>query len=107
MDGRSPWIRRCKDLIREHLADMGGESNVSAGERSLIRRASVITAELEFLEARFAVAEEGAKPDDLDLYLRASNNLRRLLEAIGLQRRMRDVTPDPLHYARSVERGTP
>jgi hypothetical protein len=56
---------------------------------------------LEFLEARFATAG-GAKPDDLDLYLRASNNLRRLLEAVGLQRRQRDVTPDPLSYAREV-----
>ena len=53
----------------------------------------MITAELEFLEARFATAGDGAKPDDLDLYLRASNNLRRLLEAVGLQRRARDVTP--------------
>jgi hypothetical protein len=105
VDGRSPWIRRAKDLIAEHLADLGGESNVSAGERSLIRRAATITTELEFLEARFAVAEDGAKPDDLDLYLRASNNLRRLLEAIGLQRRMRDVTVDPLAYARNIERG--
>jgi hypothetical protein len=68
---------------------------------------AAFTTELEFLEARFAAAENGANPNDLDLYLRASNNLRRLLEAIGLQRRARDVTPDPLAYARTVERGAP
>ena len=70
----------------------------------------MITAELEFLEARFANAGDGAKPDDLDLYLRGSNNLRRLLEAVGLQRRARDVTPpDPLAYAReiNIERNAP
>ena len=105
VDGRSPWIRRCKDLINEHLVDLGGRDQTSAAERSLVRRASVITAELEFLEARFANAGDGAKPDDLDLYLRGSNNLRRLLEAVGLQRRMRDVSPDPLAYARNIERG--
>jgi hypothetical protein len=33
-----------------------------------------------------------ANAEDLDLYLRASNNLRRLLETVGLQRRPRDVT---------------
>ena len=110
VDGRSPWIRRCKDLINEHLVDLGGRDQTSAAERSLVRRASVITAELEFLEARFANAGDGAKPDDLDLYLRGSNNLRRLLEAVGLQRRARDVTPpDPLAYARAIniERNAP
>ena len=91
VDGRSPWIRRCKDLIREHLSDLGGPDNVSAAERSLVRRCAVITAELEHLEARFALAGE-ANAEDLDLYLRASNNLRRLLETVGLQRRPRDVT---------------
>jgi hypothetical protein len=99
VDGHSPWIRRCKDLIGEHLSDLGGRDNTSAAERSIVRRVAVITAELEHLEARFATAGE-ASADDLDLYLRASNNLRRLLEAVGLQRRTRDVTPDPLTYAR-------
>ena len=104
VDGRNPWVKRCKDLIAEHTVDLGGADNVSAAERSIIRRASVITAELEFLEARFAGAG-GAEPDDLDLYLRGSNNLRRLLEAVGLQRRPRDVTPDPLAYAREITIG--
>ena len=56
VDGRSPWVRRCRDVISSHLVDLGGEDNASAAERSLIRRASVITTELEFLEARFAAA---------------------------------------------------
>ena len=101
VDGRSPWIRRCKDLIREHLSDLGGAENVSAAERSLVRRIAVITAELEHLETRFALAGE-ANAEDLGLYLQASNNLRRLLETVGLRRRPRDVTPDPLTYAREL-----
>jgi hypothetical protein len=102
VDGRSPWVRRAKDLIREHLQDLGGPDNVSAAERSIVRRAAVITTELEQLEARFALAGI-ANPEDLDLYLRGSNNLRRLLEAVGLRRRPRDVTPDPLAYARELD----
>jgi hypothetical protein len=106
VDGRGAWIRRAKDLIAEHVADLGGVDNTSAAERSLVRRASVVTVELEFLEAKFAAAGQAAT-NDLDLYLRASNNLRRLLEAIGLQRRMKDVSIDPLAYARTIERDAP
>ena len=92
VDGRSAWIRRCRDVIAAHLSDLGGEDNCSAAERSIIRRASVMTVELEMLEARFATAGQ-ADPNDLDLYVRAAGNLRRLLEAVGLQRRARDVGP--------------
>ena len=91
VDGRSPWVRRCKDVIAAHLSDLGGEDNTSAAERSIVRRASVLTVELERLEARFALAEQ-ASPEDLDLYQRTAGNLRRLLEAVGIQRRPRDVT---------------
>jgi hypothetical protein len=66
--------------------------NTSAAERSIIRRASTLTVELERLEAKFATAGESSA-DDLDLYQRAAGNLRRLLEAIGLQRRAKDIGP--------------
>jgi hypothetical protein len=92
VDGRSAWVRRCKELIADHIGDLGGEANTSAAERSLIRRASVMTVELERLEVKFATAGE-ASPDDLELYQRTAGNLRRLLESIGLRRRARDVTP--------------
>lgn len=93
VDQRSVWVRRAKDLIREHIADLGGFDNCSAAERSIIRRASVLTIELERLEVKFARAGE-ASADDLDLYQRTAGNLRRLLESVGLQRRPRAVTLD-------------
>jgi hypothetical protein len=96
VDQRSAWVRRCKDVIAQHLSDA---PDASAAERSIIRRAAVLTVELERLEAQFAAAGE-ADAETLDLYGRTSGNLRRLLEAVGLQRRTRDVTPDPLAYAR-------
>ena len=103
IDGRSAWVRRAKDLIAEHVADLGGLDNTSAAERSLIRRASVLTVELERLEATFAAALE-ADPDRLDLYARTAGNLRRLLEAVGLQRRPRDVSPPRVHeYIEAIE----
>src|SRR5258708_1242078 len=97
VDGRSPWVRRCKDVIAAHLSDLGGVDNTSAAERSIIRRASVLTVELERLEARFALAEQ-ASPEDLDLYQRTAGNLRRLLEAVGIQRRPRNLTPNLKDY---------
>jgi hypothetical protein len=93
-DNRSAWCRRAKDVIAAHTADIGGDDCVSEAERSIIRRIAVLTTELERLEAKFAGAGE-ASERDLDLYIRGSGSLRRLLEVIGLQRRPRDVTPAP------------
>ena len=60
---------------------LGGESNTSTAERSIVRRASVLTVELERLEQKFALAGQ-ADVEDLDLYQRTAGNLRRLLEAV-------------------------
>ena len=64
-----------------------------------------MTVELERLEAKFAIEEERAEPADLELYSRASANLRRLFEAVGLKRRPRNVTPSLREYldARQAE----
>jgi hypothetical protein len=92
-DGRSAWARRLRDVMVQHITDLGGEEAVSAAERSICRRIATITTEMELLEKRFALSKKGgASADDFDLYLRAANSLRRLLETIGLQRRSRDVT---------------
>ena len=92
IDGRSAWVRRCKDVIAAHMSDLGGEEATSAAERSIIRRASVLTVELERMEAQFATAGE-ASSEALDCYARIAANLRRLLQTIGLERRSKDVTP--------------
>jgi hypothetical protein len=98
VDQRSVWCRRLKELISDHIGDLGGEANTSVAERSIVRRASTLEVELELLECRFA--QDGqASALDLDLYQRCSGNLRRLLEAVGLQRRARDVTDDVLARA--------
>lgn len=100
VDGRSLWVRRCRDVIEAHISDLGGTENTSEAERSLVRRAAVLTTELERLETRFATAGE-AKPDDIDLYSRVASNMRRLLEAVGLRRRARDLTPSLAEYLAS------
>jgi hypothetical protein len=101
IDNRSAWVRRTKDVISEHLADR--HDDVSAAERSIIRRAAVLTTELERLEAKFAVGETTAT--DVDLYIRGSGSLRRLLEVIGIRKRVaaRDVTPSLADIMREHE----
>jgi hypothetical protein len=106
VDGRSTWARRCRDLIGLHVADKGGDENVSEAERAIIRRAAVLITECEILEGKFALTE-GASERDLDLYQRTANSLRRLLEAIGLQRRSRDVTPTIDGYLNAKPRQAP
>jgi hypothetical protein len=97
VDGRNAWARRCRDVISEHLADRGGIDNCSAPERSIIRRAATLTVELERMESDFALAGE-AQPDQLELYQRTANSLRRLLEAVGLERRAKTIVPSLSEY---------
>ncbi|QIG92785.2 hypothetical protein [Bradyrhizobium sp. 6(2017)] len=86
-----------RDLIDLHLSDLGGDAAVSEAERSIVRRCATLTVELERMEVGFAIAGE-AQPDQLELYQRTANSLRRLLESVGLGRRPRDVTPSLHEY---------
>lgn len=93
VDGRTVWARRMRDVAHLHLRDIGGAAEASEAEKSIIRRIATLTVELERMEERFATDGE-ADADALDLYSRTSGNLRRLLEAIGLRRRPKDITPN-------------
>jgi hypothetical protein len=88
-DGRSAWARRYKDLVEAHVADLGGVENLSEARRQLIRRAATIEAELEKQEG--ALSAGGTI--DLDVFGRATGQLRRLLESLGLERTKKNVTP--------------
>ena len=83
-DNRTVWCRRFRDLIAAHTNDLGGVEQVSEGERSIVRRISTLTCELESLEALFS-AQGCATERQLDLYSRVSSTVRRLLEAIGIR----------------------
>jgi hypothetical protein len=94
-DNRGPWVRRCRDIMADLTSDRGGASELSAAEASLIRRAAVLSVELEALEVKFAEAGQ-ATDRDLDLYSRTVGNLRRVLETLGVRRdpsRARNIQP--------------
>lgn len=100
VDQRTEWHRRFRDLLSLFLSDLGGEANVSEAEKALVRRAAALEVELEQLESKFARGD--ASPKLLDLFGRLSGQQRRLLESLGLRRRAKDITPDPLDYARAM-----
>jgi hypothetical protein len=92
-----------RDTLNAMLAHLGGEDFVSEPQRMLARRVAALEAELIHLEDNFArVRTEGGEPDplDLDLYSRMASAQRRHLETIGLARAAKDITPDPLTYAK-------
>src|SRR5215470_6546818 len=91
-DGRGAWARRMRDLIQEHVSDLGGSSGLSEAQRQLIKRAATLETALEILDAKFAAAE-AAEVADLDAYSRISGNYRRLIEALGLRRVPRVIDP--------------
>ena len=70
-----------------HLA---GADNCSPAERAIVRRVSVLIVELEILESKFAANNE-ASSEQLLLYGRTANTLRRLLQSLGLSQRQRDA----------------
>ena len=97
VDHRNTWIRRARDLIAGHTADLGGDCALSEAQRSIIRRAAVLATECERMEKDFAIAGE-ASPDALDLYQRTSGSLRRLLESIGIDTRVSAAPVDLKTY---------
>ena len=94
---RGAWARRLRDLISDHISDLGGEDALSTAERVLVRRAAMLCLQAELMESRFANNEHGeASAKQIETYQRVTNTLRRTLEALGLHRRPKDVNPPSL-----------
>jgi hypothetical protein len=98
LDGRSSAARRFRDLVNSYLADQGGIEHCSEIRMALIRRLASIVVQSELLEARMV---NGEQIDVGQLCTLASTTVR-IASRLGLQRRSRDVTPDPIDYAKSV-----
>lgn len=100
-DGRSLIARRFKDVLGEIVSDLGGAEIISEGQRQLARRAATLSTEAEIMEATLA----GGGELDLDRYVVLTNALNRTFSNLGLKRRQRDVTVDPLDYVKGAGNG--
>jgi hypothetical protein len=101
-DGRSVTARRFRDLFEDIAADLGGLDHLSEGQKQLIRRAAMLCAESERMEA---LAARGEAEFDIDLYGMICDRLGRLFGRLGLERKSKDITPDLHIYLAGKDRG--
>jgi hypothetical protein len=100
LDGRTAAAQAARQLIDTLTSDLGGDDQISEGQRQLVQRAAVCGAMIADYEARWIAGQ----PIPLNEYLAAVNVQRRVLATLGLERRARDVTlPSPLEYAAMVD----
>lgn len=88
LDARYKATKAVFELERQMSDDLGGESELSAAQRALCRRAAVLAAVIENEEARWCSGEA----IDLPQVLAAVNCLRRVLETLGIKRQARRVS---------------
>jgi hypothetical protein len=101
-DGRSVTARRFRDLYEDIAGDLGGIDMLSEGQKQLIRRAAMLSAECERMEAM--AARNDRRPDgaiawksetpfvfDLEIYGTLCDRLGRLFGRLGLERVARPV----------------
>ena len=91
VDHRTAWMRRLKDLVANHVSDLGGDDCISHSERMLVNRASMLVLQLEMLDSKFADNDGVGTREQVETYQRLTNTLRRCLETLGLPRRPRPV----------------
>jgi hypothetical protein len=94
MDGRTGQARRYRDILTQIECDVGGIDNLSEGQRQLCRRAATLSFTAECMEVD-AVA---GKAFDIDLFGQLTDRLGRCLQRLGLERKVRDVTPSLQSY---------
>jgi len=101
------WGRIMRDVLDRLIQHVGGDDLITETQRHACRRVACLEAELIFLEKKIATKRsEGEEPTqtDLELYGRLASHQRRLADALGWKRVMKDVTPpDPLAYAKSYD----
>lgn len=99
LDARTAAAQAARRLIETLSSDLGGEDQLTAGEKQLVTRVAMTGAIVADFETRWIAGQQ----IELGNYLQACRTQCRLLALLGLQRRQHDVTPDPLDYAREHE----
>jgi hypothetical protein len=98
-DGSLRIARRFREIVEAVTADQGGAELCSESRLQLIRRFSAACVLAEQLESRLASGEQ----IDVAEHALLCSTLTRLSSRIGIDRVPREVTPDPLDYAREYD----
>jgi hypothetical protein len=94
LDRRTGAAKRAHDLVKALHEDLGGEDRLATGERQIIQRAALLGTLAEDLETRWLDGEQ----IDPGTLCAIGNAQRRLLEAVGIKRVPRDITPKLSSY---------
>ena len=98
VDGRSPMARRYRDVLADLVSDLGGDP--TEAQSLIARRAATLAVWCEMEEAALASGNKFS----IGEYTSAANTMHRLLSALGLERRMRDITPTIESYLNGGEK---
>jgi len=98
LDRRTNAARRAHDVIDRIHSDLGGIDRLATGERQVVQRAAMIGTMAEDIEARWLLGEAV----DPNVLCTLANAQRRLLEALGMSRRPKEITPSVAEYARHI-----
>jgi hypothetical protein len=94
IDGRSAMARRYRDIAAQIVTDQGGIDQCSESRQQLIRRFSAACVLAEQMEAKLVEGHEVSITDHAQL----CSTLVRISARIGINRRLRNVTPALADY---------
>jgi hypothetical protein len=98
LDGRTKARKQFDAIAKGIAADLGGEDRLSTVQRHLIEAFAGAAVHVHDLNARLLLGEEV----DTLVHSQVISTMVRIASRIGTQRVARDVTPDPLAYAREL-----
>jgi hypothetical protein len=92
---QSVWGRVYRDAVDRLVEHVGGEGIATEPERMISKHIAVLDTEALYLADKIGtIRNAGEEPSEklIDLYSRVTSAARRMLEAIGMERRQRDIT---------------
>jgi hypothetical protein len=98
LDGRSNAAKYFDHLVSSIENDLSSRDALSTIEHALIEAFAGACVTLQNLNTRLALGEE----IDLSHHAQAISAMVKVASRLGLRKRLRDVTPDPLTYSREA-----
>jgi hypothetical protein len=103
LDGRTKAAQKFDAVARAIAEDLGGEDRLSAIQKHLVEAFAGVSIHLGDLHARLLLGEK----IDICEHATAVSTMVRIAQRVGVRRTQRDVTPEPLDYARAHEVAEP
>jgi hypothetical protein len=94
IDGRSAQARRFRDIVAQLVQDQGGLDQMSEARLQLVRRFAAVAVIAEQMEGDLT----SGKVVNITEYASLSSTLVRVAQRIGINRRLKNVTPDLQDY---------